>query len=202
MMDQKIRLLLSPLDDEVVGLFYRWTIFHQLFGSGEENLKLLNRSGSNIFALLQALLVDNFYLTLSRLTDPDATGKHENLSLSYFLRAIDSLLSAQARTELQASLATLSTMTENIRSHRNKRIGHLDLKHAIRAKELPSVVYNDINAAIELVRKIMQGILLELENASGYGEPCIEYGCDGTHLLTVLRDAHRSTKKSEGGLEE
>ena len=37
--------IFHAIDEEVLQMFYRWKILQQLFGSGKENLDLLNRSG-------------------------------------------------------------------------------------------------------------------------------------------------------------
>ncbi len=79
-MDTEIRILFNCIHEEVVQLFYRWKMFRQLFGSGEENLNLLNQSGSNVFALLQGLIIENAFLTVCRLTDPERTGSYQNLA--------------------------------------------------------------------------------------------------------------------------
>ncbi len=189
-MSEEIETLFKCIDEEVVQLFYRWKILHQLFGSGKENLDLLNRSGSNVFALLQALIIENLFLTLSRLTDPEEMGKYKNLSIRYFLQKIVPLVGDEARENLRMKLDGLVAVTDKLRTHRNKRIAHLDLEHAIELKSLPSVEYDDFKTAIEHVRAIMKDILFVLFDSTGYHEPSIAYGCDGDYLLRVLRKAY------------
>lgn len=189
-MDTEIRRLFSCIHEEVVQLFYRWEIFRQLFDSGEENISLLNRSGSNVFALLQGLIIENAFLTLCRLTDPGRTGSFQNLSIGNILGKISARLKDEQREDLSGKLERLEEATEKIRSHRNKRITHLDLNHAIKAERLPSVEYGDLEDSLELVESIMRDLHLLLWNADTYySEPSIAYGCDGDHLLRVLRDA-------------
>ena len=197
-MDTEIRILFNCIHEEVVQLFYRWKMFRQLFGSGEENLNLLNQSGSNVFALLQGLIIENAFLTLSRLTDPERTGSYQNLSIRNLLGKIETTLGDKVREDLRGKLAKLEAATEKLRSHRNKRIAHLDLNHAVKLERLPSVEYGDVEHAMELLEFIMRGFHLVLCNAdTRYREPSIAYGCDGNHLLGVLRDAHdrRGAKK-------
>jgi len=188
-MDTEIRTLFNCIHEEVVQLFYRWKIFRQLFDSGEENVSLLNQSGSNVFALLQGLIIENAFLTLCRLTDPEMTGSFENLSIRNILRKMAATLKDENRGDLSGKLARLEAATEKIRSHRNKRITHLDLKHAIKAEPLPAVEYGDLEDALGILECIMRDLHRVLWNAdTRYREPTIAYGCDGDHLLRVLRD--------------
>jgi hypothetical protein len=196
-MDTEIRMLFQCLDEEVFGLFYRWKIFQQLFGSGKENLNLLNQSGSNVFALLQGLIIENTLLTLCRLTDSERTGRHWNLSIRYLLGKMETALDDKARENIGGQLIRLEAATEKLRSHRSKRIAHLDLDHAVKPEELPSVEYGDLENALRLLESIMQDLYQVVWNASvHYRAQSIAPGCDGDHLLRILRDAHdrRSSK--------
>lgn len=190
-MDTEIRILFSSIDKEVVQLFYRWEIFRQLFDSGEENLNLLNQSGSNVFALLHGLIIENGLLTLCRLTDPEHSGGYPNLSIRYFLGKIEATLSKEVREDFHGKLAKLESATESLRIHRNKRIAHLDLNHAVKPERLPSVEFGAFEDALELVRSIMREFYLLIWNAdTDYRQPSIACGCDGNHFLRVLRGAH------------
>lgn len=184
------------LHEEVLYLFYRWKVYRQLFGSGAENLDLLNRSGSNVFTLLQGLTEENVFLTLSRLTDPAKSVGHYNLSLTYLLEKLEPTLTPEVQNNLRERLARLKERSDSIRNHRNKRIAHLDLNYAMKVEPLPPVVQADLDNSLELLDSIMRELHLLLSNAStDYKEPAIAYGCDGDYLLRVLRDAdkHRCT---------
>ncbi|MEO7862878.1 MAG: hypothetical protein ABIU05_21060 [Nitrospirales bacterium] len=190
-MDTEMQILFNCIHGEVVQLFYRWKIFRQLFGSGEENLNLLNKSGSNVFALFQRLTEDNISLTLCRLTDPERTGPYENLSIRNFLGRIEAVLNAKVREDLRGKLAKLEAATEKLRVHRSKRIAHLDLSHALKPELLPSLQYGDLQDALKLLESIMRDLHLFVFNAdTSYKEPAVAYGCDGEYLLRFLRDAH------------
>jgi len=188
---EKLNLFWS-LHEEVLYLFYRWKIYRQLFDSGDENLDLLNRSGSNVFALLQVLTEENVFLTLSRLTDPAKSMGHNNLSLVYLLEKLEPTLTPELKKNLWARLDSLKKRTHSIRNHRNKRIAHLDLNYAQKVEPLPSVDRADLADSMELLESIMRDLHLALSNAdTRYKDPPIAYGCDGQHLLGVLNDAHR-----------
>lgn len=148
-----------------------------------------------MFVLLQTLVIETTYLTLSRLTDPESTGGHQNLSIRNLLGKIEANLNDKLLKDLRSKLGKLEAMSRNLRKHRNKRIAHLDLDHAIKVKSLPSVTYGDLGDALELVRSIMQDIWLALFDASVWYDPHIAYGCDGEYLLRILRDACGQSRK-------
>lgn len=192
------QILFNRIHEEVVQLFYRWKLFRQLFGSGEENLNLLNKSGSNVFELLQRLTEDNVLLTLCRLTDPERTGSYENLSIRNFLGRIGAVLDVTVRQGLHGKLARLEAATEQLRIHRSKRIAHLDLSHALRPELLPPLWYGDMQDALKILESIMKDLHLIVLNAdTSYKEPAIAYGCDGEYLLRFLRDAHNRLNDNE-----
>lgn len=198
-MEPEVKKLFFSLHREVLYLFYRWKICRQLFYSGADNLKLLNQSGSNVFALLQKLLMDDLFLTLCRMTDPVKTNGHKILSPRYLLVKIGATLTHDCRKDLKLKLAKLDKMTKNIRDHRKKRIAHLDLGYATEAEALPTVMQGDLDDSLELLESIMRELHLVLFDAStSYKEVAIAYGCDGKYLLRVLRDArkHRDNNKN------
>jgi len=191
-MEPEVRKFFWSLHQEVLYLFYRWKIFRQLFASGKENLELLNKSGSNVFALLQCLIEDNIILTLCRLTDPEKTGSNENLSIRNFLGRIDAGVNADVMGDLHSKLANLQTATEKLRIHRSKRIAHLDLSHTFTPELLPILQYSDLQDVLKLLESLMREIHLVIFNAdTSYMEPAVAYGCDGEHLFRVLGDARR-----------
>lgn len=197
-MESAHRKLFWFLHSEVLYLFYRWKIYRQLFDSGADNLKLLNQSGSNVFALLQSLIMDDVYLTLCRLTDPAKSNGKKNLSLRYFLGTVGSTLNDQLRKDLKKKLARVDNLTKSIRDHRRRRIAHLDLGYASQAEPLPPVVHRDLDESLDLLNSLMKDLHVALFDAStDYKEPAIAYGCDGEYLLTVLRGANDSERSDK-----
>ena len=191
-MDANIQKLFLRIHEEVVNLFYCWKIYRQLFVSGEENLALLNRSGSNVFALLQSLIQENVLLTLCRLTDPEKTGAYENLSMRNILGKLEAAISVDVQADLRERLEMLGAATGKLRTHRSKRIAHLDLTHATNPELLPPVYFAEVEEALSLLEAIMRSVHLSVLNAdTRYKEPNIAYGCDGIFLLSVLKEAHK-----------
>ena len=59
----------------------RWICYRQLFASSPKRIEVLNECASVFFFIIQDVLFDEIQVSLSKLTDPVKTGKHENLSL-------------------------------------------------------------------------------------------------------------------------
>jgi hypothetical protein len=198
-MESEVRKLFWSLHKEVLYLFYRWKIYRQLFDSGADNLKLLNQSGSNVFALLHNLIMDDVFLTLCRLTDPVKTNGKTNLSLRYFLGKASTLLTDELRKDLKRKFTRLDKLTNSVRDHRKRRIAHLDLRYASEIEALPPVMHRDLDDSLKLLNSVMRDLHVALFNAdTNYQKPAIAYGCDGDYLLRVLRDAHAPARVDKG----
>jgi hypothetical protein len=88
LMPKEIEKLYKPLRNELLLLYAKREIYRQLYESGDEVIEILNFSGSNFFALLRQMLIDDMLITMRRLIDPKESpvkgGKRNNLSLRYF----------------------------------------------------------------------------------------------------------------------
>lgn len=190
--DELTSKLFDAIENELVDLFGRWKIHDQLFDSGEENLALLNASGSNVFYLLQGLLVENAFLTLSRLTDPERTGKNENASFPMLLEGIAPYLGNAENIDLKRRLEVLQDALKNIREHRHKRIAHRDLATATGTHSLPPIPYGEVDDAIDLTKALMIGVRQHLRKGDTDYDPHLPFGLDGQKLLSVLRRGHEN----------
>jgi hypothetical protein len=188
-MNSDLLPLFESINQEVIQLSYRWKIFLQLFDSREENLQLLNKSGATVFELLQKLIVDDVILTLSRLTDKEKPLGQENVSIKNFISKATPYLSQTLPNELSCTLNRLDSLVQNLRVHRNKAIAHKDIEHAVGARQLPDVRYDDLENSMEELRTIMSKLGTELFNQKTCYSVVSKFGCDGQGLLSVLRKA-------------
>ncbi len=179
-----IEQLFKSLESDYVQLRYRWTIFLQLFDSGENNIALLNSSGSNVFQLLQKILIDDTMLSLSRLSDPEKSAGKENASIYNYLKKVS--ICEEKKAQVCALLEELEKHMEPIRDTRKWAIAHSDLAVKLEAEPLPSVKYDHIESSIEVFQKIFN----LLSGSNGDYTPHIPYGCDGNKLLSVLTKGH------------
>ena len=196
--DEETQLIFSALDKQIIEFYHRWKIYEQLFGSGQENIDLLNKSGSNVFFLFQKMVLDDIFLILSRITDPAQQGKNENASLYNLVNRIENQIPNSYDLKLRKQLGELKKVCQNITVHRRKRLAHADINHALKATAewLPPVTFGEIEDALSRVRKLMGDIMLLIFESStslysGYDIP-MPSGHDGEKLLSLLREAHEA----------
>ncbi len=183
----KTAKMFESLDAELINLFYRWKIFRQLFDGGQKNINLLNRSGANVFALLQRLILDDVYLTLCRLTDPAKTAGFDNLGLQLFLNELKAGVNESTASALESQFAELKTLTKHMREHRNKRLAHSDLKVTQKANSLPSVLRGELDDTLHALAKLMGHLhMIVFKRTKTYIEGPSISGADGRYLLEIL----------------
>ena len=191
--------MFENLGARVIELSSMWQLYEALFCRSPDVTDLLNNSGSNVFASLQWLLLDNCVLTLCKLTDPD--NGHRNLTFEQLIKQAkesDPLFSVEKATD---SLNELKDGLRKVRKVRNKAVAHLDLRTALRVAEGVPKLHSGI------VPPIMRSTLLKMEallNFTGlhFGHPESAYAdpipCDsaGPYILVrVLRKGHSVSEK-------
>ena len=190
MQNSDLENVLNAVYDQVKLLSYRWKIFCQLFDSGQDNVDVLNKSGSNVFELFQRLALDDVMMSLSKLTDPEGVGGKENASVKNLLAKASAHLEPASNAEIEALMAKLDGHVENLRKHRHKVLAHADLRHAFTACALPAVTYDDLENSMATLQSIISKIASEIYGWTTAYDPIIPYGCGGDTLLTVLKRGH------------
>jgi len=190
MQNSDLENVLKAVNDQVILLSYRWKIFCQLFDSGQDNIDVLNKSGSNVFELFQRLALDDVMISLSKLTDPEGVGDKENASVRNLLAKASAHLKLESNAEIEALMAKLDGHVENLRKHRHKVLAHADLRHALTACALPAVTYDDLENAMATLQSIISKIASEVYGWTTHYSPTIPYGCGGDTLLAVLTRGH------------
>lgn len=188
-MINRCREVFAALKTEIIDLHLRWIIYRQLFAASPEKIDLLNKSGSNVFFLLQHLLLDDCALRLSKLTDPAEQGKFANLSVLQLLECIAGADKEFPRDKVEALIGELTGRSEKFRKLRNKRIAHADLHHALKVAEepLPGISREDVEQALKVLRQVMNAIELHYDNSQTlYEETIVAHDADGNQLLKVL----------------
>jgi hypothetical protein len=184
----KFEALYSSTDRSISEVYARWAIYNQLFDSGQENVDLLNKSGSYVFHLLQRLLLDDTILALSRLTDPPKTGRYENASIAHLAELATPNLTSLTASEVSSLLASLKNHVVNAKVHRDKAIAHADLEHATGLAKLPEIAYSEIEGAMLDLETLMLKLgSSAIRRVGGYSRPVFAFGTDGNALLRSLR---------------
>lgn len=188
------RELLDAIEREFTQLGYRWAMFRQLFDSGQDNIDLLNKSGSNVFQLLQKLIIDDVMMSLCRLTDPPTSAGSENASLKNLVGKLREELSLESTKKIDAKLFELSEHLEKVKVLRNKALSHTDLTHALNTELLPRPTYDELEGAMDAATSILDEITGKVFDCSIVYIPHIPFGRDGNKLLSVLATAHGHTQ--------
>lgn len=184
------RKLLNAVEREFTQLHYRWLIFCQLFDSGQDKVDLLNKSGSNVFQLLQKLIIDDVMMSLCRLSDPPKSMGYENASLKNLVEKLEQKLPVESQNVITAKFAELQKHLAQIAILRNKALSHTDLNHALNTESLPRPTYNELEGAIGAITNILNEITGRVFDYTSNYIPHLPFGCDGNKLLSVLAKAH------------
>jgi hypothetical protein len=191
--DANSKALFDALSHETTDLHLRWIIYRQLYGSSEESVDLLNKSGSNVFYLLQLLTLDDVALRLSKLTDPAAQGKFSNLSVPALIEALKANDPNVPEKAFSDAMTAFAETCDKFRLLRNKRIAHADLHHSLKITDspLPGISRDDVERALSALRNVLNTIQSHyLGGITLYEETIVAYDSDGNKLLKLLRCAH------------
>ncbi len=190
MTPSKLESVLTVVSREVTQLSFRWKIYCQLFDSGALNLAILNDSGSEVFALLQRLILDDVMSSLSRLTDSGRDRKNENASIRNVVEKARTRLSATTVVEIDALIQELDKHVMNTRTYRHKALAHNDLEHALGIATLPTVTYDELKNGMKTLQEIINKLQLELHDLTIDYDVIIQGGTGGDSLLEILKRGH------------
>lgn len=202
-MNLEAQRIFGALQSEVTDLHVRWQIYRQLYAASDEAIDLLNRSGSNVFYLLQFMLLDDVTLRLAKLTDPAFQGKFENLSLDRLAMALESDDKEFVSTTVAPALGKIKIACAKFRDLRNKRVAHRDLTHALGLEKepLPGISRENIETALAFLRMAMDAVELHFtQSQTEYEDVIVPYSSDGNRLLKVLREG-LAAEDAEGAAE-
>src|ERR1700757_3279717 len=93
----------EELRKEIIWLHARWILYNQLYGKSEKRVDLLNESAGTFFYVVQETFLADVHIALSKLSDPAATGRFDNLSLEQLQIRVD----AECVSDLSNKTGTL-----------------------------------------------------------------------------------------------
>jgi hypothetical protein len=198
---ENITALWAVLYDEVVSLHAYWIAFEQLFGKSQARHDLLYASAGHLFLIIEDALGTDVQLTLAKLSDPAALGRHHNATLRRLFDEVACLGNDPLTQSSQGYLNAFETACQPIRDRRNRLIAHSDLSTVLkdgRRASLPEPTVQEIEAALEPLRDFMNAI----ERAFCGVETAYEFFIsreDGDDLALLLKMAHRYMKLREAG---
>jgi hypothetical protein len=190
MSKSELENLIDVMKTQVVQISLRWKTYCQLFMSGSAKVELLNKSASNVFGLVQRLMLDDTIMSVSKLTDPAISGRYQNASVHNLIEKASAYLSATTRDEVNALVKNLMDHVKNARIHRDKFLAHSDLTLA--ASALPQVGYGDLESAMSSLQEILAKVAFAACGCSIRTpiDVIIPFGTGGDALLRILECGH------------
>ena len=186
--------LLRDLQRQAVSIESVYAVQMQLFGTGPENVELLNRSGSIVFAYFESLADQYIILKLSAMTERQFVARRETLSvkrLRYMLcRVPDNqhLLTAEFFDEFDRLAADLGRKMCATRKFRNKHVAHLDLEQG-QTREWVPLTNGQIREAMEALYKLLNHVEYAIMGGckTEYAGMLLPSESDGNKLLGLLK---------------
>jgi len=125
----------TPLGDvtyafrsRLIQLHRRWHDYEVLYFD-DVSIGILNATAPNFFERHRQMAFETVVMALARLSDPDRTGRFENLSVQYLL----SLVTSAQRDALNPYADAAQTSSAFARTWRHKRFAHNDMNDAVGA---------------------------------------------------------------------
>lgn len=178
----------DELRSEITWLHGRWLTYRELFAENPQRIELLNESAGTFFYIIEDVLLDEVQISLSKLTDPASSGKHDNLSLEQLQSHLQLHGDATLAAECRAILDKLHSQCQVFRVRRHKTLAHLDLPTALKQlpQPLPGVSRQMIEDALKSVREYMNAFEAHYNNSEwGYEHFVLNHGAGS--LLATLR---------------
>jgi hypothetical protein len=191
----------EELRNEIIWLHARWILYNQLYGRSETRVDLLNESAGTFFYVVQETLLADIHIALSKLSDPAATGRFDNLSLEQLQIRVDSVCVSDLSDKTRPLLAEFRTRCAPFRERRNKTLAHSDLDTALqRATPLPQTSREMVNHALETLRDYMNEIEGHYEDRTTAYDYFVMHASDGDSLVHLLKAGLRYEQLCRDGV--
>jgi len=182
---------------EVCELRDTWEVYHRLFMHGDEVTSLMGERLGGILAMLQGLMQDDMFLSISRLTDNDSSGQ-SNLSFWSLLPSIADSAEPAFGPRVTAAHNALVAAAANIRRHRHKRLAHFDLSVSLKDKVLPIVTFKEIRDIITQMQDLLNEFDGEFGNHAMFFDSLSRQEATGKAEVTALKAKAYDQLESEG----
>lgn len=180
---ESVRAIFQGLYEDLVSLHGKWQFYLDLFND-PETVELLNAVAMGSFQMIEESLRSDMTMSICRLTDPAQSCGKDNLSVNVLVDKLRHI----------PELATLSQKFHDsckpVRDYRNKRVGHNDLRAALkpRADPLPNVTRVDIEDILASGAKLINHVYHFYVNGELSFKP-FGFGGGGKDLVHWLKDA-------------
>lgn len=188
-MPEPVGSIFRCLDDDVRELYLLWLNYCELFGQNADTVQVINDSAPACGYVIQQTLLDAIYLSLSRITDPAKSCGNDNLTFRKLLEVCDGALPSNLVDTLRARVDDAEKAVMVFRKHRNKRIAHSDLQHAMQA-DFSRPSRDAMRCAINACSLVLNTLSLEYNKGPIVYE-CLIFRGGGASLIALLREGLR-----------
>ncbi len=196
-MPQGLANIYKNLDREVSSLHAKWKIFHQLYVTSEERVKFFSEIAPDFFGVIQHVLRDDIFLSISRLTDPLKSAGKENLTLVRLLENLNPIDDPQFYQNIEVSVKKIESYCQPFREWRKRRIAHSDLATVLEyhPDPLPGISGEMIEGALQRISALLNQILGHYESAETiYTEVILRGDANDVVFLLEQAVAHHKQK--------
>ena len=200
-MPESIKDIFNELKNQVTWVHTKWENYRQVFGTSEKRLRLLDECAHAFFLIIHNALIDDVLMSLSKLTDPAGKKTKKHLSFEKLQKRVKKNCDHELASELQARLDDLKKKSGVIRTHRDKRLAHLDSEVAMKqGLNLNKISVKMVEEALALAGEYMNAIEghyypTEFLYEGGISSP----RGDGNDLVAILKDGLRFKELLKAG---
>ena len=191
LMGVELGSIYAALWQEVAWVYGKWSDFVVLFGTKESRIDLLNAAAPAFCRLVQDSIWENVLLHIARLTDPQATGKKQNLTIQRLPILIDRV---KSREIVEIKVRVALEKCAFARDWRNRHIAHsdLDLKVSDNAVPLEFASRQCVNHALAALSDVLNAIAVEYLDTTSFFDTL---DGDALSFLYVIDDGLRADKQ-------
>lgn len=154
-MDPDLAKVFTELHHRLVHLWILHKEYRDLFVSGRYRIELLMDTAPSFFQVVAESMAHDLIMRLSAMTDRDAMGKYEHLTITRLPSMVDDIYAEIDRAVNDA----VGTITNTIRPWRDKYLAHHDLSLALgNLRDQPPVLWSDINTALTSIGNVLNAI--------------------------------------------
>jgi hypothetical protein len=194
---ESIREAFPRLAGEVCDLRVYWATYSRLFMEKIEFADAMEKGLGEMLRVFQALLEENMFLSISRLTEKDSRAQ-ANLSLWSLLAAIPSAKESSFGDKVTDSLKQICAAAASVRHHRHKRIAHFDLSVSLGSSILPVVVYGELLAVLEQIEGFLNVFCWEFGGTTIFFDTLSAYQIMGEAEVTIYKAHAYDILESKG----
>ena len=159
---QPVAEILTALLSELLGIRERLTIYRELYTGSPEQKAALRRTAHTFFTIIHDVLLDDIFLAISRLIDPQHTQGKDNLSLEQLQWQISQGGESTLAATIDGDIINIKQECKPFQQWRHKYLAHRDLATATSAIRgilpLPSIEINQIETALRQIHSVLNRV--------------------------------------------